>query len=153
MRRLLPPLLLTVTAGCQTMSALGRVVEQAAYPTAGAVGGAALGGPAGAAGGAAAGHLVGRAVAQESAPQGVPGGVERIFVEPTVEALFWVPLFGVPMWAWMVIVAYVLHRLPWLPAYVLGRLRATRQAPEDTHGKEEGSRARGHRKPGAEGEA
>lgn len=123
-------------AGCQTMAALGRVVEKAAYPTMGAAGGAALGGPVGAAGGAAAGHLIGDAVAHEDAPQTLSNGVERIFIQPTWGDVLWWPVFGVPLWLWAAFVGVILLRMPWIPAYLVDKFKSARNR-EVQHGEED----------------
>lgn len=121
------------------MSALGRVIERAAYPTAGAVGGAALGGPAGAAGGAAAGHFVGEAVTAESRSGGDSAGlVHEVFIQPTVEGFIWMRVFGVPMLVWLLTLAYILHRAPWIPGYLVDKFKAAKR--EDPHGPEEDPR-------------
>ena len=115
------------------MAALGRVIEDAAYPTVGAAAGS-LAGPGGAAAGAAAGHFVGNAVSHEAEPRVfVGGGGDPVVILPQPGDFFTATWLILPNWAWVFIVGYLLHRIPWLPRWIwdqVQRKRAAREAPD-----------------------
>jgi len=114
--------MLAVLASCQSMAALGRAVERAAYPTGGAALGAAVGGPGGAAAGGAAGHLLGESIlhdggagraAPPTAGEVVAEQVRMGFIDILLVEVLWVPFV-----VWIVLALVVALRLPWLPQLV-----------------------------------
>ena len=117
--------LFVLLASCASLSRLGGVVEGTAYPAGGAALGSAAG-PLGAAAGAGVGHLIGELATQEETVTMDGETYQRIFVRQT-------PLeFVLENWLWIVGLGYILHRCPWLPGWILDRLRRRKEKKPPT---------------------